>query len=432
MHFFRFISTIGIALLGNASAITLCDQAKDPNAYSDFGFMRILTPGRGPVIFRSDTDFYSNFSISPVSLIYLERLNAAFLNNGIKLVLVPVPTKGMIQEKFLDKNNDLQKNYSVDLSIKNFDNLIDTISKAGITIVNTAQEARKPENIATFYTFRDNHWAPAGAAVTAYAIAKELAKNPDYKSLPKFKYINNQISKIKFIGSHANFATKICHISFPPETIPIYKTSLNPQTGNLLDDSLVPVVLVGSSFSEIPYWNFKGWLKQALQLDIAIYAVDGGGFTTSILNYLYSKDNQENPHIVLWEYPAYESMDDLSFYRQAIPALSTTSVIKEAQSIIIPQNTRRAQLFSYQADLDNMFISLNFSDLSILNFNLITTYMDGHIDSLPIYRSDRIRNKGLFKIEFLPGHGAVKSVDLEMPEAFQDSKFVQVKLLKYY
>ena len=66
----------------------------------------------------------------------------------------------------------------------------------------------------------------------------------------------------------------------------------------------------------------------------------------------------------------------------------------------------------------NYYLYLNFSDLSIVNYEISIKHEDGTQDTLPINRSPLIVNNGQFFLEFLD-HSNVLDVSLTLPEAIQ-------------
>ena len=82
-------------------------------------------------------------------------------------------------------------------------------------------------------------------------------------------------------------------------------SSSPPAGADLFGEAPAPaVVLVGTSYSANPLWNFTGALQEAFGEDVVSYATPAKGPFLPMLEYLDSADFQSAPpRLVIWEMP---------------------------------------------------------------------------------------------------------------------------------
>ena len=80
----------------------LCDAMQKDKIYKgeDKSYAKIIE-GKDGWLFRSKTDFQTDFSIKPNIKESLVSLHKAFKSKNIDLVIVPLPTRGMAQAEFI-------------------------------------------------------------------------------------------------------------------------------------------------------------------------------------------------------------------------------------------------------------------------------------------------------------------------------------------
>lgn len=75
---------------------------------------------------------------------------------------------------------------------------------------------------------------------------------------------------------------------------------------------LLPVALVGTSFTDLAVSNFPGFVAQHAGVEVVNYAITGGGQYGAITSYLTSDDFQKSPPAFLvWESPIYANLAQL-------------------------------------------------------------------------------------------------------------------------
>lgn len=151
----------------------------------------------------------------------------------------------------------------------------------------------------------DTHWTPEGAARVAAALAPAIrsatSTRTTFETLPEAT-IEHDGDLLAFLDT-GPFASVF---GFDPESV-VVQSTLPIETadaGSLFGDATVNAVLVGTSYSAIPKWNFLGFLQQASETDILNMAEEGNGPFVPMTNFLTELANGVPiPEVVIWEIP---------------------------------------------------------------------------------------------------------------------------------
>lgn len=156
----------------------------------------------------------------------------------------------------------------------------------------------------------DTHWTPEGARCAAQAVAKI----PGPAAADRWQaYVTELEPEREFAGDLTNFLPLTPYFSAlmpQPDRIAPMRTRGNSE-GGLLDDTPAPeVVLVGTSYSANPLWNFDGALRAGLGEDVLNLADSGKGPFAPMQAYLQNPDSPQ-ARVLIWEIPVrYLPMDD--------------------------------------------------------------------------------------------------------------------------
>jgi len=230
-------------------------------------------------------------------------------SKNVQFIVALIPSKARIYKDELGRfklPNDANKLY------KSF---LQKLIQNNITAPDIASLFEREKNKGTqIFLKQDTHWTPMGAALTANMIAsytdqidmprtefETILKSKDTYDADLKKYIQTGYFK-KWIG-------------LKDEKYTPHNTISNSDSGGLFDDPVLPVTLVGTSYSAIQKWNFEGALKTALQADVLNVAMEGKGPMQPMAEYLSSADF-ENTKLVVWEIPerfVVKPYDDVTF-----------------------------------------------------------------------------------------------------------------------
>ena len=104
-----------------------------------------------------------------------------------------------------------------------------------------------------------------------------------------------------------NFDPRLAPVFFQPEPVLLYETVQRQESigaADLFGEVEHNLMVVGTSYSQIDDWNFIGFLKQALQSDLLVIALEARGPYQAMDAFLAS-DAYASPELttVIWEFP---------------------------------------------------------------------------------------------------------------------------------
>ncbi|MGB1559933.1 MAG: alginate O-acetyltransferase [Sinimarinibacterium flocculans] len=150
----------------------------------------------------------------------------------------------------------------------------------------------------------DTHWTPRGAQCAAEEIALNIAplRAPD---IPMQDFVTEHGAPATHAGDLTRFLPLAPHFAAllpAPDTL-TPSTTFAAGQNDLLNDTPTPAtVLIGTSYSADPAWNFDGALKTALREDVLNLAESGHGPFAPMRRYLESGVGP-SARVVVWELP---------------------------------------------------------------------------------------------------------------------------------
>ena len=433
----------------------LCDGLTDSSRYAE-GVMKAMSqiaPGHDNWLFRSDFDLSSDFGIPQAMVPQFRRLIATFKKLGTEVAMVVQPTRGMLHP---DKVRD-DKRYGFDptLSRARLSHFLSQLEEAGAIVPDVTRLLDSPQTEEYFFR-RDHHWTPFGARVTAELTVEALLNHPVYEELAEKKFVTEAITKIAKDGTMNRALRQICGNNYGFQYVQGYQTVPADEDGAdaLFGDSGDPeVVLIGTSNSAsrdeaFKNYNFDGFLKEGLSVDILNYALPGAGQEGSLLNYVLSEDfdPEAPPKLIIWEHPVNWRLEDPLMYRELLPAISggcshnrkmVTPLTKDLPAM---EAGTRVELYAnagkHQQDFSKQrgFIELNFSDANIRDFYVITYYDNGARDKVWYRRASAVTG-GRYMLELSTDANVaganLLSVFIEPSEPLENEASVEFQLCAY-
>ena len=394
------LTTLGLAAPGQFDVCAKA-QAKDTPDTASFGF---LTPGNDGYLFYSGDFLPNNFAIDGRTQ-YYAQLDQALKSKGIQLIVSPLPSRTIVYPEVLDKTQALQSSYNTDAARENYKKSLQRLSDLGLKttdLLSSALQQRQTDDSKNLYFARDYHWTSEGARLYAQATAREVMKFEAYKSLPKEKFTNTYLRSENAESRLAYLLQQVCGTKTPPEKINVFET--NRIGGNLLGDDEYPIVMVGSSYSAEAKYNFEGFLKEALSSNVLNVAVSGGGYNASLEAYFLGKDYaQSKPKFLIWEFAASMTPWDQTPLREIIPSVygdcASKAAIMENKTTVSDGPTSILKNTGAKVNSATDFVSLQFADKTLLNFDLTLKFDDGKQETVKIARLSRIPNEGQFYLK---------------------------------
>ncbi len=411
----------------------LCARAADPKVYNT-GFLRMfsrLVQGRDGWLFRTDQELLESFGPDDRGYADLGRLAEALKKKGVQLVLVYLPTRGLVHPDRL-----LDCTYDFTAAAASYAEVLDRLRQQGILVPDlTALLAEQEEN--AFYFRRDHHWTPHGARRTARLVAEAIRRQPAWQELDHRKFITRRTGLLEKYGTLQRAALQICGQDYPLQYVDEYATTAAGSDEDLLlDDGGEPqVVLVGTSFSRSAYnYNFAGFLRQYLEADVLNNGIAGAGFDGALLQYLASEDfRREPPAFLVWEVPGYYPLQKAMFVEQALALLENGCGDRQQpllrRSISLHPGSNEI-LFNGGGTIlpitgRDYIIDLRFSDPAVNRLDARLWYMNGRREKVTIRHSRNVDLGGRFTFELnrhQPGleQATFLAMDVELPPGLAD------------
>jgi alginate O-acetyltransferase complex protein AlgJ len=241
------------------------------------------------------------------NLMRIAEVQRELADAGVALVVALVPAKARIYPEYLSDRAPARPHVNL------YDHALAALLAAGIATTDLRYTLSAGKDSQMTYLRTDTHWAPWGAGLAA----REIANAVRIKGWLRSSTVA-YVTRVSRVGLHRgdlfNFLPLDPYFErfLPPrEAIQVMTTDAKTSNANRLsgedlfgDSDLPQVVLVGTSYSANPLWNFAGALKEALGEEVASYAREGVGPFLPMTTYLQSRDFQDQPpRLVIWEIP---------------------------------------------------------------------------------------------------------------------------------
>lgn len=276
--------------------------------YSLFG------EGRPGVVLGTHDWLFSDEEFNPLprgeqtidsNLALIRAIKARLDRHGVKLLLVIVPAKARLYPEYLGEEQPAQQQRDL------YRRLHEAARHADILAPDLLAGLQQEKSNGQLFLRTDTHWTPQGAE----RVARDLASAVERTGAPsgeRQRYITEPAASKAYLGDLARFLPLDPLFSAllpPPDQLhPRVTRALDPPPDDaaeaLFADVRIPFVLVGTSYSANPDWNFLGALRQALGSDILDFAESGRGPLPPMLDYLQSEALADSPpQLVIWEFP---------------------------------------------------------------------------------------------------------------------------------
>jgi alginate biosynthesis protein AlgX len=368
------------------SDIKVCAAAQDPKnpIIAKFG---VIMPGRAGWLFNQSELHGSRFVFEGRNG-YFKRLSEALEGQGVRLAILPIPTRPSLYPEMLERKTGPASTYDLEKVRGAYRDSIERLRTDGISAMNlldAALEYRKTNSPSLFFR-RDHHWTPGGAKLFAQTIAKSL-EGIDLGSTTTFTTRN--ASNVPYAGALPYFLEKVCKTKIPPENLSRFETKGT--------DDEQPVVLAGSDFSaqNDQDFHFAEFLSEALKTGVQNVSLADAGFIGSLESYvLGGAFAAGKPRLLIWEFPVSSAPYDQFGLRQIIPSINGPCSKEQAAFVAQPVklfgigpkqilDTPTGAAFQGSGHV----LALDFSDKKLLNFEVRLDYSEGKSETIPVRRS---------------------------------------------
>ncbi|WP_166415627.1 alginate O-acetyltransferase AlgX-related protein [Cochlodiniinecator piscidefendens] len=250
-----------------------------------------VVEGQDGWLFTSEEFVSPDSSLFETELVEVSRTLSAF---NIRLIPVIVPDKARIYSDriFHPRMTALETRY---------ERLQFLLERHGFVWIDLEQTLLLGRATDETFMRTDTHWSPFGAMLSAREISEAL----DLTGTQRFE--TTIAEETLFDGDLLAFIDTgpLRSLAGPlAEFITLSVTNSTTGGGSLFGDVNVPVALVGTSFSAREEFNFSGFLRQELNLDLINYAMEGEGPFLPMRQFLNSLPTVETrPELVIWEIP---------------------------------------------------------------------------------------------------------------------------------
>ena len=223
---------------------------------------------------------------------------------GIDLVVALVPTKASVEERHLGR-------YVIPPGLASrFVETLAALRGRGITAPDLLWPLREGAGSRDMYMRTDTHWTPAGARRAAEALTPSIARLLGAHGSLRAQYASQGVGERSVSGDLLKFVPlgPWQRLGPAPDVVEEVVTAVVDADGaepdELFSDLVIPVALVGTSYSANAVSGFEGALKDALDADVLNVAEEGKGAFAPMDAYMASPAiDDPRPDVVVWEIP---------------------------------------------------------------------------------------------------------------------------------
>jgi alginate O-acetyltransferase complex protein AlgJ len=233
---------------------------------------------------------------------YVREVRDLLDRRGIDLVVLLLPAKARI---YHDRLGRYRFPFCADSRYEAFRLGILGLKVGAPDMLKALREARRQGEV---FLRTDTHWTPFGAGVAAAEIAQVARPKLDHKGSARLRYQTHRLGVSELEGDLLRFlplGQLPPSLAVRPDWVDELETVALDDSGlGLFDQPVIPVALVGTSYSSGKSWNFAGALKEALETDVLNLGAEGQGSFLPMQAYLNSETFEKiPPDLVIWEIP---------------------------------------------------------------------------------------------------------------------------------
>jgi alginate biosynthesis protein AlgX len=364
-------------------------------------FDRAVYQGDDGWFFRMDSDVNDFMMQAPQVVSMVGRLAETLKARGVSLVYLPIPTRAMTDADRLPAGIDDGIVYDGYLASEQFKALVSRLRKTGVVTVDLLSTVEAAEGD-DFHFARDTHWRPEGARLAARTVATTIEAAGVLAGVVRVGFASTAGSEEPLASPMARALQDLCLDALAPNTYATFTTERTEVTADDLlggDDGsdAAPVAVVGTSYSDIPAFNFIGFLSEATGVDVANYAISGGGTYTALLQWSHSPAvDGALPKALVWENPVAYRLDagGVAALRQIIPAIRGGCQGSALHSATLRVEPGRSATIAVPETVSvsghDAWLSIRLSDPTIRSFRISLEARDGDGEDFAVSRPPRM------------------------------------------
>ena len=280
---------------------------------------------------------HGSHAIQPDPIAGILDFNRQLRQRGIRLILLPMTTKPMVEPEMLSRSLTAQSN----LQNPSYGEFQRRLTQEGVEVFDPTPVLwkSKTETGHAQYLSADTHWTPRGVDCVAKAVAEEIQKTGDLPTIPNpgFKISERTITNVGDIAEMLKLPKD--QTLYPKQmvtTSPITMADSSPWR----PDPKADVLLLGDSFTNIYSMDQMGWgssagfaeqLSYNLKRPIDKIAVNAGGAFSSrrvLAQQMASgTDRLEGKRLVIYEFSMRDLVEgDWKLIEMPYPAQQTSPI----------------------------------------------------------------------------------------------------------
>ncbi|MCG7200684.1 alginate O-acetyltransferase [Marinobacter pelagius] len=225
---------------------------------------------------------------------------------NIPLVVLVVPSKARVYAEKLGDHRPAPEMQAL------YPRFLERLESEGIAAPNLLDDLEQARERGTQVFLRtDTHWSPEGAEVFARHASGFVRHTREEQSWGEQTFVTTLGEQRTHEGDLLNYLPLdplFEQLAPRPDRFNERETvkAKNGESANdlLFSDQQTDLVLVGTSYSANPLWDFPGALRRYLGKDLINVAEEGQGPFEPMTEYLQSEEFRSNrPSLVLWEFP---------------------------------------------------------------------------------------------------------------------------------
>ncbi|WP_198551580.1 alginate biosynthesis protein AlgX [Moritella sp. Urea-trap-13] len=365
---------------------------------------KYLVEGTNGWVYRSESDLVEDFRQAE-EYHGLARLKAALNNQGTELVLMYIPTRGLI-----NPDNIPDGSFNYDRAKQSYGETLAKIRKLGVIVPDFEAMIEKYRGDQTFYYKRDSHWSPTGAKITAEYVADTLRQSLSLDFSHKSDVVITKQGSYAIRSDIGLGVKHLCRDQYITEYVQGYGyEELNTDSALSSDHADTQVVLIGGSFTALPNLNFLGFLRNELKIPVDNYAMENGGLLGAWLRYFDSQALFKHPpKVIIWDISSYYPLDNDNTFAQLVPLAEggckkKHPLLHKSFTEYDPDSGSTALYFGEKAQgvrLRDLIFELDFPTAGVNRVKYRAWYSDGQVKSVELKKNERADTGGSFIFEF--------------------------------
>lgn len=232
---------------------------------------------------------------------YITETSKVLKDKDIKLAIALVPAKARLHQAEAGRHGWPAEKAAV------YQDTVNALTTQGIDVVDLVPVlgANKGSFLKT-----DTHWSPDGARLAAKSIAAHIKKTCSGCLTPPVTFTSTVGAESVHDGDLLRYLPVKNDIRQTLLQDKVTAVTTESQRAEATGDSLfgdedIPVVLVGTSYSANPLFNFAGFLRESLHADVLNAADEGLGPFVTMNKWRDSALQRDAslPKVVIWEIP---------------------------------------------------------------------------------------------------------------------------------